>query len=382
MKKLLAVFTIAIGVQSLAMAQGSEYKAGDYIRITATDSLQTQLLAAGETVEIFGWLGNDLFSFADFITIDGIIEDDALVAAQNIIIRGTVKDMVAAAGETIIVDSNIEGDLFVAAREVRITDNAQIQGNAYIAAASIIFEGGTFEGILRAAGGSVKMNGTVNNKVIIYSSDVAFGNDYTAEFGTDIYSDETVYRENLGHIPANLSINVEERSVIPLIFFKIGFYISLLITGLVLIRIFQQTTIDIFRFSTEQIAKNTAVGLLTFIIVPVAVLILIVLVLTIPLSVILILTYGLALFISYLLVAMVLGVMSILYFQEETSPSTYYWGLLLGMVYIGILVNLPFIGWLFQVLLLFFGLGSLVYYIWMMSMINPSMKNSNTEKRE
>lgn len=376
MKKLVAVISIAAAFQSVGFAQGSNYKTGEYIRISKTDSIETQLVAAGETVEVFGWLGNDFYSAANFITINGNVGDDAIVAAQNITLRGKVEDMVVAAGETVLIDGEIEGDLFAAGRQVRLTKNAHVFGNTYIAAASVLFEGGTVEGMLRVAGESMELNGQVNNKVIIYGNDASFGSAYSAEYGTDIYSDEHVYRENLGHIPENLSINVEDRSILPLILFKVIFYASLLITGLILIRIFQQTTLDLFRFSTEQISKNTGVGLLTFLAAPLVIVVLMLLVFTIPLSVILMLLYGLALLISYLLVAMVLGVMSILYFRDEATSSTYYWGLLLGMIYIGILVNLPFVGWLFQVLLLFFGLGSLVYYIWMMSTLTQTNEES------
>lgn len=141
-----------------------------------------------------------------------------------------------------------------------------------------------------------------------------------------------MYRENLGYVPDNLSITINEPRFWPLILFKVGLYLSFLITGLVLIRLFQQTSSDLYRFSTERFFKNSGIGLLTFIAVPLIILLLFVLVLTIPLSIILILLYGVALFFSYLLVAMILGVMSIQYFQDEATTSTYYWGLSLGMI--------------------------------------------------
>lgn len=376
MEKQISLILVILAFHSLALAQGSVYKNGNYVRISDTDSIQTQLLAAGQTVEMFGWLGNDFFSAAELLSIDGYISDDAIVAGRRITIRGTIGDLLLGAAETLIIDGDINGDVFIAGREIRITDKARIRGNAHIAAGAFIFEGGRVDGILRAAGNYLEMNGAIHNKADLYGHRFTFGPDYYAEFGTDITSDEQIHRENLGHIPDNLNITLRKPDIWPVILFKIGLYLALLITGLVLIRIFQQTTIDMYRFSTERIWKNTGVGFLAFLIVPFAILLLLILVLTIPLSLILMLLYALALLVSYLLVAVILGVMSILYFRDEAAASTYYWGLMLGMVYIAILVNLPFVGWLFNALLLFFGLGSLVYYIWRMSSLGSSTETS------
>lgn len=366
MKKLIITLSISLAFQGFAMAQGSTYKSGEYVRISSADSIQTQLLATGEAVEMFGWLGNDLFSAAEILSIDGAITDDALVAGRRITVRGTIGDLLMGAADSFLIDGEIDGDIFIAGREVRITENARILGNAYIAASSLNIDGGNINGQLTAVANSMNINGIINNKADLYGRNFTFGPNYHAEYGTDITSNREIHRENLGDIPANLNITVSESEIWRVILFKVGLYISLLITGLVLIRIFEKNAVDLFRFSTERLWKNTGIGFLAFLAVPLAAFILFILVVTIPLSLILILLYGLALLTGYLLVAMILGVMSILYFRDEANASTYYWGLALGIIYIAIMVNLPFIGWLFHALLLFFGLGSIVYYIWKM----------------
>lgn len=359
---LVAVTLLPMGVS----AQGSNYRAASTVRINPADTLQRNLMAAGQFVEIMGTINNDLYSASRHLILDGTVTDDAIVAGQVLSIRGHVGDMLMAAGESLVIDGEVDGDLFAAGRDVRITENAVIHGNAFVGGATIVFNG-TVDGWLRGAGEQMQLNGRVRNKTELYGNDITFGDTYHAAYGTNISSDREIYRENLGTIPDNLTIVVTEPDVLPLILFKLGFFLSLLITGLVLLRLFQQTAVDIQRFATERFWKNTGVGLLSFLLVPLVIVVLVMLVFTIPLSFILAMLYGLALLVSYLLVAMILGVMSILYFKDDPEPSAYYWGLALGMLFIAILVNLPFIGWLFNLLLLFFGLGSLVYYIWMMS---------------
>ena len=367
MKKSGIVFLALLLVPLLVSAQGSMYKSGSLVQVPEADSIHRQLIATGETVEMSGWLGNDFLSAGRFMMLKGIINDDAIIAGQQVIIDGEVGDLLMSAGESIILNGVVKGDAFLGAREIRITESARIEGNALLGAATIIVDGGEVGGWLRAAGDELRLNGEVGEFTELYSDDVTFGNDYRSSFGTSITSDETIYRENLGVVPADLTLNVQEEPVIFIIVTKIIFYLSVLITGLILLRIFQETAIDIHRFATEKFWKNTGVGLITFIGVPFAIVLLLLPVLTIPLSVLLLLVYLLALFTGYLLVALTLGVMSILYFKGEPEISTYYWGLALGMIIIAILTNLPFIGFVLNALLLFFGLGSLSYYVWLVT---------------
>jgi hypothetical protein len=149
---------------------------------------------------------------------------------------------------------------------------------------------------------------------------------------------------------------------------QLWFYLSLLVTGLVLIWLFYDTAVDLSKFASEKYGRNTGWGLLSFVAIPVVIVLLAIFVITIPLSILMALTYGVALFISYLLVAMSLGVWSIIMIKggDEVNPASYYYGLALGIIYIAIITNLPFIGGLANVILLFFGLGSVVRYLWAM----------------
>ena len=346
-------------------AQGSIYKSEPLVQISSEDSLQSQLISAGETVEMSGWLGNDFFSAARFLMLKGSVNDDAIVAAQQIIIDGEVGDLLMGAGETIIINGVIKGDIFLAAREIQITKSARIEGNAALAGRTITIDGAEVDGWLRAAGDELILNGSIGQFTDLYSNDVTFGEGYLAALGTTISSEETLYRENLGVIPSDLTLTIREEPVVFTILFKIGFYLSVLITGMILLRVFEKPAIDIHRFATEKFWKNTGVGLITFLGVPIAIFLLMLPVLTLPLSFLLLLVYLLALFAGYLLVALTLGVMGILYFKkEEAQASTYYLGLALGMIIIAILTNLPFIGFILNAILLFFGLGSLTYYLW------------------
>ena len=344
--------------------QGSTYRSGEIVRITKTDSIRSQLFTTGDIVEVLGWVGNDIVSASESLTITGEIMDDAIVAASEINMRGTVHDLFAAAGENITIDGEVMGDVFAAGATVRITEHARIRGNANLAGQRVLFEGGTVEGNLKIAGDQLELNGSVLKKTELYSYKINFGPNYEAPLGTDIYSDRPVYHENLGNLPENLYINIEEPNIAEVLLFKGGIYLSLLVTGLILIAVFKNTSKDLYKFSTEQFWRNTGMGLLSFIAYPIILIILAVLIITLPLSFILLLLYGFLLLAGYLLVALVLGVGALRFLKKEEKEVSYYWGLLLGMILVGIIVNLPFLGWLFHAIFIFFGLGSLILYIW------------------
>lgn len=351
-------------IPTLIVAQGSSFKTGDLIRIDHHDTLSTQLISGGEWIEIYGHVQNDVYLAGRNIKMFGSTDDDAFLFGRSVEVSGIISDMLVSAGEIVRVEGNIGGDLFMAGKELRIMESAQITGHTFLAGENIRFDGEVLEGRVRLAGNSITVNGRFNRDVIIYSSDVIFGPEYSAVGGTKLVSKRSVYRENLGVIPPNLEIEIRQPKVLPALMFKVLFYLSLLVTGLVLLLLFRSTSIDMQRFSIDRFWKNTGVGVLTLLLTPFVILLLIIPVITIPLAGLTGLLFGFGLFVSYLLVAFIFGVQFLLWFQKEPSDSSLYLALAIGLLLIAILNNLPFVGWIFSILLLFFGLGSLMSYAW------------------
>lgn len=366
MKKIIFSGAILL-IPILLVAQGSTYKIGTTIRISEEDTISTNVIAAGQFVDIYGYLGDDLFAASRNLIINGSISDDAIVAARNVTVSGTVGDMLIAGGETVLIDGEVDGDLFAAGSEVRIAPNARIHGNVALAGREVIFEGGSIDGWLRASGAKIRLDGTVQSYTELYSTDVTFGDNYQGMAGTSITTDEEIDPSTLGNAPDDLKIvQTKEDTWMATFFVGLWFYTSILLTGILLIAIFRETTVDLHRFSTENYFKNTGLGFLLFLGIPIASIILLILVLTIPISVLLMVFYGLALFFGYLLVALTIGTLSIRLFKPGEAYSDYYWGLALGILLTSILSVLPLVGWFINLLLIFFGLGTLASYFWKM----------------
>ena len=356
---------LTLGAASV-WAQGTNYKIGTTIRINERDTLASNVIAGGQFVDISGHLNDDLFGAARNIIIRGSVADDAIVAAQSVMVSGTVGDMLVATGETVIIDGIIDGDLFAAGNEVRLGANAQIGGNVALAGNEIIIEQAAIEGWMRVAGNEISVNGTVNNYVELYGSSFEFGPNYNPGSVTTITTSGELNRQDLPNAPEELNIIVEEadQAWLPALLFSIWFYIAMLIIGILLMLLFRETTADLYRFATERYLRNTGIGLVVFLAIPIAVVILMILVLTIPLSIFIMILYGLALFVGFLLVAVILGTRAIRYVKSEETFSDYIWGLALGMILIGLLSALPYAGPFINLALIFLGLGTLLSYFW------------------
>lgn len=369
--KLIYCVAISVLFPILLYSQGNIYQTNSIIRIAEGDTLSRQMIIAGEWIDMDGHITNDLFAAGKHVNLKGSAGDDAFIAGESVVVQGSIGDMLIAAGETVLLDGNVAGETVLAGRQVRITESTRISGNLLVAADRIILEGGQTNGWARIAGKSVSLDGLIGGYVIIYSSDVTFGENYQANGGTKIISSRPVYRENLGVIPGNLDIEVHRPPVLLYILFQTWFYLSLLVTGIALLLLFRPLVTDLYQFSTERFWSNIGVGLLSLLGIPLAIFILFLPLVTIPLAVILGIAYAFSLFFSYLLVALVLGMQVWFWIHKEPVKATWYWALALGLILIAIVTHIPFIGWLINLLLLFFGSGSVVAYMWQKYKMKP-----------
>jgi len=354
----LLIFTVFLPHTDTLIAQGSQFEAGDVFRLAENDSASQQLITAGEWIEIAGFTKNDVYAAGRSITLMGMVGDDAILAGETIRISGTISDMLLSASESLVMDGSVRGDMFAAGEELRLTENTVIDGKLFMAGNDIKISGATVNGRTRIAANSVQLEGEFNDHVVIYSNDVVFGPDYRSLGDTKIVSNEELYRENLGVIPERLILEVKQPSLLPVVLFQAWFYLSMLVTGAVMIYFFKPVTGDLHRFATERFWKNTGIGFLLVILTPLMIILLMFPVITIPLALLLCTLFTVSLYLSYLAVAMMLGLQFIQWFSKGTTEMTYYWSLAVGLVLIAIINNLPFIGLFFSALLLFFGAGS------------------------
>ena len=344
-----------------ANIQAADYRSNQTVYITERDTLESDLFAGAETVTISGVLLSDVFAGCKHLDVKGEVVDDVIAGCQSLRIGGKVGDQVIGFAQNIKIDGEVGGDVLAYAEEVWITNNAHIKGNLHIGTANLHFEGGIVEGKIFGGARKAYLNGKVNNNVDLSLHEVEFGNAYFSAGGTKLKL-HTKIADDAEYIPENLEISYFKTKY----FFQGWFFywsvISMLIVGILLVTIFKNFSLDIVSYAKKNLWQNTGVGLLVFVVVPIAMVILAVLVITIPVSLILLAIFLVILYLSSIITGLVLGDYVLNYIKKNGHSKSLIWSLIIGILLIALIAEIPAIGWLFSLLFICFGIGTLVLF--------------------
>jgi cytoskeletal protein CcmA (bactofilin family) len=360
---------IMISVFCISAAQ---YIGANSVRINSGDSVNTDLVTGSRYVDVDGYLKGDLYAGAEKIVVQGQVNDDVLAGARDLLIQGKVADMVIGFGQYVLIDGDIGGDVISFGGEVRITSRAHVHGNVYVRAGSFQLENGQIDGWLKGGAEKIHLDGQVGEKVNLEANEVVFGENYLATQGTELKLSYPLNPEKAGNVPANVEITYTKKHP----FFKsFGFYwtfFALLITGILLSVLFKNFVRNIITFAQSNFWKNLGFGFLFLIIIPAVIVILLVLFFTIPVALILLALYFMALYLSAIISGIFIGRYFLAMLHEEKSQLSLIWSLLVGLIIIVLVAKIPVIGFFSKVVVVSFGLGSFIVYLWNMKKLKTS----------
>ena len=372
------IFLSIIGIL-VSMAGAAEYRSGESITIQEEDSLFSDLFVGSRYVNIRGVVAGDIFVGCEQATVEGRVLDDVIAGCRNLQISGDVDDMVIGFAETIVIDGEVGGDVIGFGKILRITQRAKIKGNVYVGAGELLLEGGSIGGFIKGGAGKVHLNGTVKGKVELEAGDIYFGPDYLAKGGTKLTLHKDLSEYELENVPDDLEVEVKSHSR----FFQEAFFywylLSLLIVGILIIALFKNFSRDYISFAGNQIGKNFGFGFLGLVATPIVIVILAVLILTIPVSLILLSLFIILNYLSMAFSALFVGNYVISSFKKEKEQNNMFLSVLLGVILVTFVTEIPFIGWLFNLIIISFGMGSLGSYIWSLKQ-KPKLEKDSISK--
>ena len=386
----LLVVAVALGIL-LTPAPAGAVDTGEAARKTASnvvhvvtpgrgkiDVKQTEcyLVPEGETREV------DLYTWAQCIKIEGTLDGDIIagfqegkvsgtvtqdlnVACQTMRITGEVGDDVRVACEIFYLDGHIGGDLIVACKDVYISDTAVIDGDVIIASATANVDG-AIGGRARIMTGFLNMDGTVaGNTEITTDGGIRLGSD--ARVGGDLFyegpseidiADGAVAGEVTFHRVVHEDIDVDfDFPGVSLMMHVLGF-IAAIVAGTIIVALTKdhaRSTAEIIR--TKPL-KSLGIGFVTYICMPLVLLLLLVFILTIPLMFVVGLAYAIALYIARFYFSIWLGNLILgRGGRNDVSPIP---SMLLGLTIVYAVTAIPILGTLVGIVIIFFGLGALL----------------------
>jgi len=263
------------------------------------------------------------------------------------------------------LDGHIGGDLIVACKDVYISDTAVVDGDVIIASATANVDG-YIGGRVRIYTGFADLNGTIagNTEVttdggIRLGSDLHIMGDFFYEGPMEIVvsgsavDGEVTYRQV---VKDDIDIDFDFPGVSIVMHF-IGFIMAL-VAGTIIVALTRDHARNTAEIIRRKPLKSLGIGFVTYICMPLVLLLLLVFILTIPLMFVVGLAYAIALYIAKFYFSIWLGNMILgRGGKMDVSPIP---SMLLGLTIVYLVTAIPFIGTLVGIVIIFFGLGALL----------------------
>jgi cytoskeletal protein CcmA (bactofilin family) len=338
---------------------------GSYI-VPEGEVRTTDVYTWAQRIDISGTLDGDIIAGFQSGEISGTVTQDVNGASNTMTISGEVGDDVRFACETFYVSGRIGGDLLVAGRDVQILPGAVVEGDVLIACGTATIDG-EIGGRARVFTGALGMNGTIaGNAEITTDGGIRFGPE--AHIGGDlVYEGPSAMRIPEGIVAGSITWHEKPEEEFDSgfewpagasAFFHFLGFIMALVAGSVIVALTKghaRRTAEIIR--TKPL-KSLGIGFVTFICMPIVLLILLVLIITAPLMFVGTLAYLIMLYIAKFYVAIWLGNLILRRSgRADVSPIP---SLLLGLVPIYLATAIPILGTFIGIVIIFFGIGALL----------------------
>lgn len=318
--------------------------------ISIEKEVNGNIYVIGKTIDISSsYLNGNIFAIGQDVTINGLISGSVYVIGENINIGATAVDTVYALGKNVSLDtnSNVMCDFKVSGENLNIAGNINRNLEAYV------------ENINIDESSEYIAKGNVS-----YSKDFSDPRGILGEVSVTQHQESEKTIEEVKKVVVLDRIKSEIITVIS----------TAIIIAVIYLIVKNNQTIKVENYSQE-IGTNLLKGFLSLIIIPVVALILLFTIIGIPLSLLLITLYIVALFISIPVAS--LRIAEIGYNVKPINSNKAFIILYAICVYIVIklIALIPVIGGLINFLVVLYGLGNLIKYIF------PS-KKQNVKKEE
>ncbi len=339
-------------------------QAGQYL-VPEGETKEADLYIWAQSIDIAGTLEGDIVAGFQTGSITGTVTQDLNGASETMRITGIVGDDVRFACETFYLDGYIGGDLIVAAKAILISETAVIDGDAIIAGATVTVDG-AIGGRARIMTGFLDMNGAIaGNAEITTDGGMRLGPD--AHIGGDLFyegpseidiQEGTVAGEVTFQKIIKEDIDVEGFLGGAGILFHFFGFLAALVAGTIIVALTRDHAARTAEIIRTKPLKSLGIGFVTYICMPIVLLVLLVFILTIPLMFVVGLTYVIALYIAKFYFSIWLGNLILSRGgRTDVSPIP---SMLLGLTIVYLVTAIPIVGTLVGVVIIFFGRGALM----------------------
>lgn len=348
---------------------GTQFRGGDNIVVRSDDVIEDDLFIGANRLTILGTVEGDLIAGGRNIDVNGEVLGDMIAGAEVISISGRVMDDVRLGAREITSTGIVGSNALCFCQNLRLRDQSEIGKDLTVYAGEAEIEG-RIGGRLSGATGSMRVAGridgdvevTTGSLIILPTAEITGDLIYTSKKPAEIGEGARVG----GQVVYRVKEEVKTKVTLPKFgkilhrfkwVFRIIFFIGSLIVGLVSVAIAPKLSKDTADTIKGSPWKCLGLGLLLFVVVPIAVFIVSLTGIGLPLGIIVLALYLICLYLSSIVFGIFIGRSFFGLFRPDTST---YWALLLGIVILFLLGLIPYAGWVIGFIVLLFGFGAII----------------------
>jgi hypothetical protein len=295
--------------------------------------------AAGSVITIKGDVGGHSLVFGETITLEstGVLNDDVRIGGATVTIAGTVNSITESRiyGESVVINGTINGPIFIEAE--KLTINGTINGPVELIAETMNIDGATFNDSVR----------------------------YWSEFGEVDFGAATVAQAPVYDAALRGKHDEMKKDSKKGFGFGIGAGIIYSLLSAALLLIIMLLLASKFVKDTSKLLLKTPwqsffIGLIFYVAVPIVALLLLITVIGIPLSVIALFVWGVALWLSTTITALILTQAWLLKTKRKWDWWQVWLGSILMFFLLKIVMVVPIIGWIVYFIAMCAAMGAIL----------------------
>ena len=367
----LAALLAAILVTLLASAPvlAADLRSGDTVTVASGDVVDDDLYVAGATIVIDGTINGDLWAVGREVTVNGTVNGSLVAVAQTVEVNGDVAHAARLAGETLHIRGDVGGDLIAFGGTLNVASAAVIGGDLLLGVGNARIDG-LIEGDVKGGGGEVTIAGgvqgdvelQVDNLTVAPTANIQGDLTYTSENEADIESGAQVGGATTHNVP-EVEETAEAATAVAIagaVMGKVVAFLMILVIGIITVLIAPRRMVSMADSIRTRPLPSLGWGAVALFAVPIAAIVVCFTVIGIPVGLIVLALWGIAMYLSQIPVALLIGRLILRRLGGVESKGLLVGALALGLVILVILRAIPFVGFWVGLATALFGLGAVV----------------------
>ena len=166
--KFISIFSLItlLALTFATPAYAFDGRSGENVVIKANEVIEDDVYVTANNFVLEGTVKGDLIVFGQTITINGTVDGDLIAAGQTVIINGTVTDDARIAGAVLQIGetATIGGDVVAGGASLETQEGSVIEGELVVGAGQVLLNGNV-AGDVQVGAGSLELNGEFGGDV-------------------------------------------------------------------------------------------------------------------------------------------------------------------------------------------------------------------------